>query len=105
MNHPSPTDPDHLSRLIPETEAAEFLGYTVRALQNWRLRGGGPNFIKVSRRSVRYRRRDLIAWADDRLCANTSEKAVSPRPIRAGSRPLAGPRLQAQRAESGRSAP
>ncbi len=98
-------DPDHLSRLIPETEAAEFLGYTVRALQNWRLRGGGPKFIKVSRRSIRYRRRDLIAWADDRICSNTSEAAVSHRPVRAGSRPLAGTRLQARRAESGRSVP
>jgi predicted DNA-binding transcriptional regulator AlpA len=100
----SHTDPDHLSRLINETEAAEFLGYTIRALQNWRLRGGGPQFIKVSRRSIRYRRRDLIAWADDRVCSSTSEDAVSPRPVRAGSRPLTGTRLQARRAESGRSA-
>ena len=48
-------DPDHLDRLISENEAAQFLGYTVRALQNWRLRGGGPKFVKVSSRSVRYR--------------------------------------------------
>ena len=44
-----------------ETEAAEFLGHSVRALQNWRSRGGGPEFIRVSARSIRYRRRDLIA--------------------------------------------
>ncbi len=66
-------DPDHLDRLITETEAAQFLGYTIRALQNWRTRGGGPYFVKVSARSIRYRRRDLISWADDRLQANTSE--------------------------------
>jgi predicted DNA-binding transcriptional regulator AlpA len=66
----SPTD--HLDRLIDERIAADFLGYSVRALQNWRLRGGGPAFIKVSSRSVRYRRRDLIAWAEQRLRVNTS---------------------------------
>ncbi|MEO3430537.1 helix-turn-helix domain-containing protein [Pelagibius sp. CAU 1746] len=65
-------DPDHLDRLINENEAANFLGYTVRALQNWRLRGGGPSFVKVSARSIRYRRRDLIAWADARAVASTS---------------------------------
>lgn len=67
-------DPDHLDRLIRETEAAEYLGYSVRALQNWRLRGGGPRFVKVSRRSVRYRRRDLLNWANNHLASSTSEE-------------------------------
>ena len=66
-------DPDYLDRLINENEAALFLGYTVRALQNWRVRGGGPRFVKVSARSIRYRRRDLIEWAESRLVNSTSE--------------------------------
>ncbi len=66
-------DPDHLDRLITEQEAAGFLGYTIRALQNWRNRGGGPRFVRVSARSIRYRRRDLIAWAEARLVCNTSQ--------------------------------
>ena len=70
----STRDADHLDRLIKEREAANFLGYSVRTLQNWRVRGGGPKFVKPSRRSVRYRRRDLIEWADDRLQSQTSEK-------------------------------
>lgn len=65
-------DPDYAERLINEQEAASFLGFSVRALQNWRLRGGGPEYVRVSRRSVRYRRRDLIGWADARLEAHTS---------------------------------
>ena len=69
---PVKSDPDHLDSLIPETAAAQFLGYTVRALQNWRLRGGGPAFIKVSSRSVRYRRRDLIEWANQHRVPSTS---------------------------------
>lgn len=69
-----------LDCLIDEKQAAEFLGYTVRALQNWRVRGGGPKFVKVSRRSVRYRRRALIAWADALTVSSTSQiiKKVCP---------------------------
>ena len=66
-------DPDYLDRLITEAEAAKILGYTRRALQNWRVRGGGPVFVRVSARSVRYRRRDLIAWAESRLARSTSD--------------------------------
>ena len=75
MNTISPTldDPDHLDRLIDEKEAASFICYSVRTLQNWRVDGGGPKFIKVSGRSVRYRRRDLIAWSDARAVSSTSE--------------------------------
>ena len=68
------SDPDHLDRLIDEKEAAKFLGYSVRTLQNWRVRGGGPKFVKSSKRSIRYRRCDLIEWAEDRLQSQTSEK-------------------------------
>ena len=56
--------PDYLDCLISEKEAAAFLSYSVRALQNWRCRGGGPEFIRVSIRSIRYRRRELIAWVE-----------------------------------------
>ena len=65
-------NPAYYDTLINEVEAAKFIGYTVRALQNWRVRGGGPVFIKVSARSVRYRRRDLIAWADELAVPSTS---------------------------------
>lgn len=68
----------YLDQLVCEKDAAEFLGYTVRALQNWRLRGGGPQFVKVSARSIRYRRRDLNAWVETRLRSNTSEVEITP---------------------------
>ena len=64
---------DHLDRLIDECQAADILCYTVRALQNWRVRGGGPAFVKVSRRSVRYTRRDLQRWIAEKRVANTSQ--------------------------------
>ena len=66
-------DPDYLDRLLNETEAAQFIGFSIRALQGWRVKGGGPRFVKISGRAVRYRRRDLIGWAEARLRSNTSE--------------------------------
>lgn len=61
------------NRLVTEHEAADMLCYSVRALQNWRHRGGGPRFVKVSARSVRYRIADLLDWIDARTVAHTSE--------------------------------
>lgn len=65
-----PSDPDFLDRGIPETEAAEFLGVSVRTLQKWRVVGGGPVFAKISRKLVRYSRRDLLAFTES--CRRTS---------------------------------
>jgi predicted DNA-binding transcriptional regulator AlpA len=60
-------------QLLNETQAADILCYSVRALQNWRHRGGGPRFVKVSARSVRYRYSDLVAWIELRTVSNTSQ--------------------------------
>ncbi|MEQ8508077.1 MAG: helix-turn-helix domain-containing protein [Rhodospirillaceae bacterium] len=64
---------EYLDQLLNENEAARMLGFTIRALQNWRVRGGGPQFVKLSKRSVRYRRRDLLEWINKHLRANTSQ--------------------------------
>jgi predicted DNA-binding transcriptional regulator AlpA len=66
-------DPAFLDRLINETQAAEMFGYSVSALQNWRVRGNGPRFVKPSKRNIRYRIRDLIAWVDKNTAAHTSQ--------------------------------
>lgn len=60
------------SKLVDEKGAAQFLGFTPRALQAWRHRGNGPVFVRISSRAVRYRRKDLVAWAEQRLCQNTA---------------------------------
>lgn len=59
--------------LIDEREAASILCYSVRALQNWRHRGGGPKCVRVSSRSIRYRRGDLTDWVESRIVSNTSQ--------------------------------
>jgi predicted DNA-binding transcriptional regulator AlpA len=74
---PPPSEPTtptgDLEALRPEREAADFLGVTTRALQKWRMRGTGPRFVRISGRCVRYRRRDLIAWAEERVKSSTAE--------------------------------
>jgi hypothetical protein len=37
------------------------------------LRGGGPPYVKVSSRSVRYRRGDFRDWAQERRRTSTSD--------------------------------
>lgn len=55
------------SELLTELQAAEFLKFTPRALQAWRIRGGGPSFVKISSRAVRYRMKDLTKWIDSKI--------------------------------------
>ena len=62
--------------LLTEEEAAAALGFTSRCLQNWRHRGSGPRYVRVSSRAVRYRPEDLAAWAEDRLRSSTSDPGL-----------------------------
>jgi predicted DNA-binding transcriptional regulator AlpA len=64
------------SYLLTEAQAADFLGYTPRALQAWRVSGKGPAFVKISNRSVRYRRADLENWVDERVRRSTSDPGI-----------------------------
>ena len=64
-----PQDPD---ALLTTPQAANFLSFTERTLESWRLRGGGPLFVRISGRAVRYRKRDLVHWAEERLKTSTS---------------------------------
>ena len=65
-------DPD---LALDENCAAELLGVSTRTLQAWRVRGGGPRFVKVGR-AVRYRRRELVEFQDQRTFASTTEASA-----------------------------
>ena len=67
---------DYLDGFIDEHQAADFLCQSVRTIQKWRVTGFGPNFYK-SGRSVRYRRRELLKWAEARRHGNTSGYAAA----------------------------
>ena len=57
---------------IDEKKAATYLGISPRTLQGYRVKGGGPEFIKISHKVVRYKIADLIKWAGSRKRKNTS---------------------------------
>ncbi|MRG74079.1 helix-turn-helix domain-containing protein [Alphaproteobacteria bacterium HT1-32] len=59
--------------MIKEKEAAALLNYSQRTLQGWRLRGGGPKFVKFSKRAIRYRVGDLLEWIAGNTFHSTSE--------------------------------
>ncbi len=61
----------YLDSLLTEREAAAFLRFTPRALQEWRRNGRGPAFVKISARAVRYRLRDLLEWTEERVRHST----------------------------------
>ena len=62
-----------LDSLWPEAPAANFLGLQTRTMQSYRQNRRGPVFVRISSRCVRYRKRDLIAWVESRLCTSTSD--------------------------------
>lgn len=50
--------------LVKSRKAAAILGKTDGALRNHRLRGTGPDYMKLANGHVRYRVSDLAAWED-----------------------------------------
>ncbi len=66
-------DRDYWYALIGEKAAAAFLGLKDRTLQKFRQVGGGPRYIRLSSRCLRYRRVDLREWAEARVRTSTSD--------------------------------
>ena len=69
----SVSNPDYWFSLIDEKEAGKFLDFSSRHMQGLRYRGGGPRFLRLSARCVRYRRWDLWEWAGEHLRTSTSD--------------------------------
>ena len=63
--------------LMREKQAADWIGVTVRFLQQSRVTGRGPKYVHLSRRAIRYRPQDLEEWVKSRLRTSTSEKPDS----------------------------
>ena len=62
---------------LNENQASEFLGVSVRTLQAWRVRGGGPAYTKMGR-LVRYQRRSLMSFQETNTRASTTVANVAP---------------------------
>lgn len=55
------SNPGWLDEAIDTPAVAEITGLSIRTLNTWRCRGGGPRFLKLGR-AVRYRRRAVLEW-------------------------------------------
>ena len=62
-----------LPKLLSEQEAAKLLDFSPRTLQKWRWTGGGPRYVQVSARCIRYRPDDLLTWIESRLRSSTAD--------------------------------
>ena len=66
-----PTDPE---ALLYQSEVAHLIGISGRTLEAWRVSGKEELvFVSISRRAVRYRRRDVLSWIETRLRRSTSD--------------------------------
>ena len=54
-------------------EAAHFLGVRKSTLEAWRVRGGGPVFLKLNK-AVRYRQQDLDEFTKKSMRTSTSDQ-------------------------------
>ena len=59
--------------LVDEDDAADYLGLSPRTLQGLRVKGGGPDYVKIGSRAVRYRLSDLDEFVEDRVQSSTSD--------------------------------
>ncbi len=61
------------NQLLSTPDAAKLLGVSASYLNQSRLRGDGPAYVKISPTCVRYRRADLDAWVASRTVRSTAE--------------------------------
>jgi predicted DNA-binding transcriptional regulator AlpA len=61
------------SAMLDEAKAAQYLSVSPRTLQSWRGRGGGPKFVRISSRCIRYRLQDILVWQAERVRRSTSD--------------------------------
>ena len=69
--------PEHPDVLLFTVEAAFLLGLSPRTLEALRLRGGGPPFVAVTRKAIRYRRGDIDVFIAMRRRKTTSDPGCS----------------------------
>ncbi len=61
------------SELLNIPQAAHFLGVHRSFLDRRRVAGGGPRYIRLSARIIRYSKEDLLSWLELSRRSNTSE--------------------------------
>ena len=68
---------DHESGdFLSDQQLADMLGVTTRTTLRWRRDGGGPPYVRLGPRYIRYRAMDVDAWARARTFASLAAEAV-----------------------------
>ena len=62
--------PDNPENLLDEQAVARLLALSPATLRNWRVKGHGPKFQRLSARAIRYKLGDLETWLS--TCARRS---------------------------------
>jgi predicted DNA-binding transcriptional regulator AlpA len=60
-------------KYVNTTKAALIIGLSPHTLSSLRCRGGGPRFVKIGRRAVRYEVEELERWMRERTRSSTSD--------------------------------
>ena len=61
-----------IPKLLTPAEVAQVLGVGVRTLERWRMTGEGPEFLKLSRKQVRYTEDALANFIKDAARRSTA---------------------------------
>jgi predicted DNA-binding transcriptional regulator AlpA len=83
MSHLKPTLPPGTPTLLDTPQAAAVLGFQPSTMEALRHRGGGPPFVRISSRAVRYSVAELKRWLEERTATSTAEERVRGEPARA----------------------
>ena len=76
---PPPASSIQADELLTPAAAAEKLSVTAKVLERWRGLGGGPAFIRLTSKTIRYHPADLAAFVAASTRASTAEQ-ISPSP-------------------------
>ncbi len=63
----------HTDPLLTTRQSAEHLNVSKSYLDKFRVYGGGPEFVRLSKRKILYRQSALDRWAKERQFSSTSE--------------------------------
>jgi hypothetical protein len=69
---PAREAPSAAPGLLQAADVARRLGVTVKALERWRGRGDGPRFVRLTRKTIRYRVEDVQAFVAERVRTRTA---------------------------------
>jgi predicted DNA-binding transcriptional regulator AlpA len=64
-------------RFLTEVEAARALALSRRALQRYRVIGGGPPFTRVGARKIAYSEQGIREWAEARTFPHRAAEIVA----------------------------